>query len=126
MNQLFSRSPFSKHLFPVLRGTSKGMHAFHRMTKPNHPWTNGQFESMNRTITEATVQRYHYDSHCQLQTHLSDFVAAYNFARRLKTLNGLTPYKFICHLWQKKPRKFTLDTIIIDRTIHLYIRYRKK
>src|ERR1700744_6285142 len=47
-----------------------------RLTKPNHPWTNGQVERMNRTIKEATVQRYHYDSHNQLRTHLSDFVAA--------------------------------------------------
>ena len=27
----------------------------------------------------------------QLRGHLADFVAAYNFARRLKTLKGLTP-----------------------------------
>jgi hypothetical protein len=27
------------------------------------PWTNGQVERMNRTIKEATVKRYHYDSH---------------------------------------------------------------
>ena len=51
---------------------------------------------MNRTIKEATVKRYHYDSHDQLRTHLSNFVDAYNFARRLKTLKGLTPYEFIC------------------------------
>ncbi len=34
----------------------------HRLTKPAHPWTNGQGERMNRTIKEATVQRYHYQT----------------------------------------------------------------
>ena len=34
----------------------------HRLTKINHPWTNGQVERMNRTIKEATVKRFHYDS----------------------------------------------------------------
>jgi transposase InsO family protein len=57
----------------------------HRLTKVKHPWTNGQVERMNRTIKEATVKRYHYDSHRQLETHLTDFISAYNFARRLKT-----------------------------------------
>jgi transposase-like protein len=28
----------------------------HRTTKPNHPWTNGQVERMNRTIKNATVK----------------------------------------------------------------------
>ena len=27
----------------------------HRLTKPRHPWTNGQVERMNRTIKDATV-----------------------------------------------------------------------
>ena len=48
----------------------------HRLTKPNHPWTSGQVERMNRTIKEATVKRFHYDSHDQLRTHIADFMAA--------------------------------------------------
>jgi hypothetical protein len=83
----------------------------HRLTKPNHPWTNGQVERMNRTIKDATVKRYHYDSHDQLRAHLADFLAAYNFARRLKTLNGLTPYEYICKIWTSEPDRFILDPI---------------
>ena len=50
---------------------------------------------MNRTIKEATVKRYHYDSHRQFEAHLNDFIGAYNCGRRLKTFKGLTPYEFI-------------------------------
>jgi transposase InsO family protein len=81
----------------------------HRLTKPRHPWTNGQVERMNRTIKEATVKRYHYDTHDQLRKHLGDFVAAYNFGCRLKTLKGLTPYEAICKTWLKEPHRFTSD-----------------
>src|SRR6056297_2449182 len=83
----------------------------HRLTKPNHPWTNGQVERMNRTIKDATVKRYHHDSHDQLRTRLTDFMAAYNYARRLKTLGGLTPYEYICKIWTSEPDRFTLDPI---------------
>ncbi len=83
----------------------------HRLTKPNHPWTNGQVERMNRTIKDATVKRFHYETHDQLRTHLADFLAAYNFARRLKTLSGLTPYEYICKIWTSEPDRFILDPI---------------
>jgi len=83
----------------------------HRTTKPNHPWTNGQVERMNRTIKEATVKRYHYDSHDQLRQHLQVFIDAYNFARRLKTLNGLTPYEHVCSCWTSQPHRFIINPI---------------
>ena len=62
---------------------------------------------MNRTNKDATVKRYHYDSHAQLRAHLTDFVSAYNFGRRLKTLLGLTPYEAICKAWSAKPGRFS-------------------
>lgn len=83
----------------------------HRLTKPNHPWTNGQVERMNRTIKDATVKRYHYDSHNQLRRHFADFLDAYNSARRLKTLSGLTPYSYICKISTSEPERFILIPI---------------
>jgi hypothetical protein len=48
---------------------------------------------MNRTIKEATVKRFHYESHDPLRRHLADFVAAYNFARRQRRCAGSHPTK---------------------------------
>jgi transposase InsO family protein len=81
----------------------------HRTTKPAHPWTNGQVERMNRTLKDATVRRYHYGSHDELRRHLQLFLDAYNHARRLKTLRGLTPYEFICKTWTEQPSSFISD-----------------
>ena len=83
----------------------------HRLTKPKHPWTNGQVERMNRTIKDATVKRYFYETHDELRAHLCDFVDAYNFARRLKTLRGLTPYEFVCKAWTSQPQRFTISPL---------------
>lgn len=60
---------------------------------------------MNRTLKDATVNRY-CDSHQQLREHLATFLLAYNFAKRLKTLRGLTPYEFICQQYQQYPDRF--------------------
>ncbi len=64
---------------------------------------------MNRTIKNATVKQYFYETQNQLPTHLADFVTAYNFAGRLNMLKGLTFYEFICKLWTKEPDRFPLD-----------------
>ncbi len=55
----------------------------HCLTKVGHPWTNGQVEGMNKTIKEATVSKYHYNTHEQLKGHLTHFLNVYNFAKRL-------------------------------------------
>ena len=81
----------------------------HRLTKPNHPWTNGQVERMNRTLKDATVKRYHYETHGQLNAHLEAFLMAYNFAKRLKTLRGLTPHEYICKIWTAEPDRFRIN-----------------
>jgi hypothetical protein len=72
---------------------------------------NGQVERMNRTIKDATVKRYFYETHDQLRTHLRAFVDAYNFPRRLKTLRGLTPYEFVCKAWTSEPKRFKLNPL---------------
>ena len=90
-----------------------------RLIQPNHPWTNSQVERINRTIKEATVKRYHYDSHDRFRSHLDCFLNAYNFARRLKALNGSTPHQYICNLYDSEENhRFHLDppTIPRDRT----------
>jgi transposase InsO family protein len=61
------REPFHAHAFEyacALAGID------HRLTKPKHPWANGQVERMNRTIKEATVRRFYYETHDQLRGHL--------------------------------------------------------
>ena len=100
--------PFRGHAFEA---ACADLDIEHRLTKPRHPWTNGQVERMNRTIKDATVKRFHYDSHDQLRRHLQDFIDAYNFGRRLKTLKGLTPYEFICKQWTSEQDRFIIDPI---------------
>ncbi|WP_247997800.1 IS481 family transposase [Brucella tritici] len=100
--------PFRCHSFEM---ACADLDIKHRLTKPRHPWTNGQVERMNRTIKDATVKRFHYDDHNQLRRHLNDFVNAYNFGRRLKTLRGLTPYEYICKVWPSEPERFSLNPL---------------
>jgi len=106
----FANRKKDRYAFKVLFDRICAKHRIdHRLTKPNHPWTNGQVERMNRTLKEATVYRYFYDTHQQLRDHLATFLMAYNFAKRLKALKGLTPYEFICQQWQKQPKRFIHD-----------------
>ena len=106
----FANRTTDRYAFSLLFDRICAKHGIeHRLTKPNHPWTNGQVERMNRTLKEATVYRYFYDTHQQLREHLATFLMAYNFAKRLKTLKGLTSYEYICQQWQLHPEHFLLE-----------------
>jgi transposase InsO family protein len=106
--RLANRQPFRAHAFDL---ACAELGIDHRLTKFNHPWTNGQVERMNRTIKDATIRRFYYETHQSLRTHLATFLDAYNFAKRLKSLRGLTPYERICQLWTEQPRRFRLNPL---------------
>lgn len=78
----------------------------HRLTKVKHPWTNGQVERMNRTIKDATVKTYHYQTVDQLKQHLYDFLMVYNHSKKLKTLKFLTPMQKILKEYDLNPHLF--------------------
>jgi len=67
--------------------------------------------SSDNTTVNATepVKRLHHETHDQLRRHLADFLNAYKYARRLKTLSGLMPYEHICKCWTSEAEGFTLD-----------------
>ena len=44
-----------------------------------------------------------------VKSHLQAFLMAYNFARRLKTLKGLTPYEYVCKIWTTEPERFKIN-----------------
>jgi len=51
------------------------------------------------------------------RAHLADFLAAYNFAKCLKTLCGLTPHEYVCKIWTENPGRFRLDQSITPQDL---------
>jgi transposase InsO family protein len=97
---------FGGHIFDRV---CKEHRIHHKLTKPYHPWTNGQAERMNRTVKEATIKAFHYPDPESLQAHVLAFVSAYNFAKHLKALRWKTPFEAVCHSWTATPNIFKFN-----------------
>jgi hypothetical protein len=83
----------------------------HRLTKPQAPldqWASRENEPHHQGRNRQTLL---LPDPRPAANAPADFVDAYNFARRLKTLRGLTPYEFICKAWTSDPSRFKLSPI---------------
>jgi transposase InsO family protein len=82
----------------------------HRLTKPNHSWTNGQVERMNRTIKEGP-------SDASIMTATTSCAPTSPTSWRHTTSpdasrrSAVSPYEHICKVWTSEPDRFILDPI---------------
>jgi transposase InsO family protein len=81
----------------------------HRLTQFYHPWTHGQVERMNRTLKEATIKKYYYESQKQREQHIKQFIEAYHYASQLKVIGFISPVQFILNEYQVKSWLFHSD-----------------
>ena len=81
----------------------------HKTTKAKHPWTNGQTERMVQTVKKYTIKAHHYQNIEEAIKDIKRFQDTHNYYRRLKSLQGKTPYQATCEWFLKKPEIFLRD-----------------
>lgn len=102
----YSKETKKEHPFDVI---CRGNDIKHRTTKIFTPQTNGLVERFNRTIKEQTIMKYFYEEVEHLREHLAQFVLAYNYAKKLKGLNYVTPYEKLVSIYNQTPEYFKAD-----------------
>lgn len=80
---------------------------------------NGQVERIKRILNNVMVHGCYYPTHMGLRERLDAFLDTYNFAKRQKTLWGLTA-ECIVKTWTAEPERF------VTGLYHLTWDYTKK
>lgn len=102
----YADGPTARYMTRMFALRYPGIGIEHRCIKNNHLWMNGQVARMSgasRTPPQALPLRQPR----LVATTPHGFVAAYNFARRLRRLRGLIPYEFTCRPWAETPERFS-------------------
>jgi len=80
-----------------------------RKTRFFSPWTNGQAERFNRTLKEATMQRFAYERWEQACEHVEQYLIACNMSRKLRGLGRKTPMEKALEWFRKDAKRFKVD-----------------
>jgi transposase-like protein len=67
----------------------------HKLTQFFSPQTNGQVERMNKTLKDATIKMFEYQSIEQFKVNIQDFLTYYNRSKKLSALKRLSPFDFL-------------------------------
>ncbi len=59
-------------------------------------------------MSEMIARANFTNAFSQLREHLQAFIDAYNFAKKLKAIKGLTPWEFIIKEWKSNPKSFII------------------
>lgn len=99
-----------------------------RLPRQRHPAPAHHSEASQDERTGRADEPHDQGGHCRAvpprlprstPPALQDFITAYNFGRRLKTLKELTPYKYICKRWTNEPKRFKFDQSVKCGTKHI-------
>jgi hypothetical protein len=76
----------------------------------------------NRALLQFTASRNRRFGGGLRRRYASALIAAYNFAKRLKTLSDLTPHEYICKIWTEEPNRFKFDPTHLTSGLYILAR----